>query len=144
MARPEHNLQCAAWVFAQHVLPDDADYASVETKIGADAKLMATHRKAAGIRAGEPDARVIWRGRVTFIEFKSATGYTSAVQKLRHKDLERAGAQVFVVRSIATLEAVFLGLGIPLRFHALPAAARDQMLGARQTKTARTKRRAVR
>ncbi len=32
MARPEHNLQQAAWVYAQHVLPPEADFASVETK----------------------------------------------------------------------------------------------------------------
>lgn len=131
MARPEHDLQCAAWVYAQHVLPDSADYASIETKIGLNAKRQAGDRKAAGVRAGEPDARVVWLSRVTFVEFKSPTGSVSPAQKKRHAELRRAGSEVYVVSSIAALKYVFLVLGIPLRFHALTVEDRDRMLAVR-------------
>lgn len=145
MARPEHNLQCAAWVYAQHVLPPEADFASVEVKLGRDDRIGAMHRKAAGHRAGQPDAQVVWRGRVTFIEFKAGASISEAQNK-RHAELRRAGAEVFIVRSIATLRAVFVGLGIPLRHHALTAETRDEMLAARRAspKKAPAKRRPAR
>ena len=87
-------------------------------------------RKMMGIRAGEPDARIVWRGRVTFIEFKAGASISDAQHK-RHAELRRAGAEVFIVRSVVTLATVFLGLGVPLRFHAMTPERRDEMLAAR-------------
>lgn len=135
--KPETALQAAAWVYAQQVLPPECDFASVETKIGLDAKRTAMFRKLAGCRAGQPDAQIVWRGRATFVEFKAGASISEAQHK-RHAELRRAGAEVYIVRSVANLEAVFLGLGIPLRFHALTAAHRDEMLAARRSKPART------
>ena len=131
MARPEHNLQAAAWVYAQHVLPPEADFASVETKLGRDDMVGAAMRKAAGVRKGQPDCQVVYKGRVVFVELKVAASVSDAQHK-RHAELRRAGAEVFVVRSIALLRQVFLGMGIPLRHHALTAEMRDEMLAARR------------
>ena len=130
MARPEHNLQQAAWVYAQHVLPPEADFASVETKLGRNDAIGAAMRKAAGVRAGQPDCQIIYKGRVVFVELKAGASVSDAQHK-RHAELRRAGAEVYVIRSIASLRQVFLGMGIPLRFHALTAEARDAMLAAR-------------
>lgn len=131
--KPESALQAACWVYAQQVLPDDADYASVETKTGRDDMTAGMFRKMMGVRAGEPDARLVWRGRVTFIELKAGASISEAQHK-RHAELRRAGAEVYIVRSVAGLAAVFGGLAIPLRFHALTPADRDNMLASRATK----------
>ena len=143
--KPEAALQAACWVYSQHVLPPEADFASVETKIGADNRQAGAFRKMMGVRAGQPDAQLVWRGRVTFIEFKAGAS-VSDVQHKRHAELRRAGAEVFIVRSIATLRAVFEGMGIPLRHHALTAETRDEMLAARRAapKKAPAKRRPAR
>ena len=130
MAHPEANLQAACWVYAQQVLPPECDFASVETKTGRNDRMAGMFRKAAGVRAGEPDARIVWRGRVTFVEFKAGASISDAQHK-RHAELRRAGAEVFIVRSVASLAAVFLGLGVPMRFHALTPERRDEMLAAR-------------
>ena len=137
MARPEHSLQTAACVYADQVLPPEADYAAVETKIGKDDMMAAVWRKQAGIRAGQPDAQITWRGRVTYIEYKSGTGSLSVAQKKRHPELRAAGAEVFIIRNIATLRAVFIGLCIPLRHHSLTAERRDEMIAARNAKPSR-------
>jgi len=136
--RPEHNLQTAACVYADQVLPPEADYAAVETKIGKDDMMAAVWRKQAGIRAGQPDAQLTWRGRITYIEYKSRTGSLSDAQHKRHAELRRAGSEVYIVRTIATLRAVFVGLGIPLRHHSLPAEMRDAMIAARNAKPSRS------
>lgn len=129
--QPEAALQAACWVYAQQVLPPEADYASIETKVGRNDKMAGMFRKMMGVRAGEPDARVIWRGRVTHLEFKAGASISDAQHK-RHAELRRAGAEVFIVRSVATLATVFTGLGIPLRFHAFTPEARDEALAARR------------
>lgn len=72
MARPEHNLQQAAWAYAQHVLPPEADFASVETKLGRNDAIGAAMRKAAGVRAGQPDCQIIYKGRVSSWNSKRA------------------------------------------------------------------------
>jgi len=130
MARPEHNLQMAAWVYAQHVLPPEADFASVETKLGRDDMVGAAMRKAAGVRKGQPDCQIIYKGRIVFVELKAGSSVSDAQHK-RHAELRRAGAEVYVIRTIASLRQVFLGMGIPLKFHALTAEQRDEMLAAR-------------
>ena len=129
--QPEAALQAACWVYAQQVLPPDCDFASVETKIGRDDRMAAIFRKMSGVRAGEPDARIVWRGRVTFIEIKAGASISDAQHK-RHAELQRAGADVFIVRSVATLHAVLVGLGVPLRAHAFTPELRDEQLAARR------------
>ena len=124
---PEHRLQCACWRYACDVLPENADYASVETKMGYDNRHGALQRKAAGVRAGEPDARVVWQGRVLFIEFKAGAG-VSAQQRIRHEQIRRARANVVVIRSVCELAIVFERFEIPLRFHAVTPATRDAAL----------------
>ena len=64
------------------------------------------------------------------MELKAGASVSDAQHK-RHAELRRAGAEVYVIRSIASLRQVFLGMGIPLRHHALTAEARDEMLAAR-------------
>jgi hypothetical protein len=131
MARPEHQLQMAAWVYAQQVLPPEADFASVETKTGRDDRVAAMHRKAAGIRSGQPDCQITYKGRVTYVELKAGSSVSDAQHK-RHAELRRAGAEVYVIRTIASLRQIFLGLGVQLRHHALTAEMRDEMLAARR------------
>lgn len=134
MSRPEHNLQAACWVYARDVLPEDADFASIETKTGRSDMMAAVWRKQAGIRAGQPDCQITYRGRVTYVELKAGATVSDA-QRKRHAELRRAGAEVYVVRSIVELHQVFTaGLLIPLRYHALDPATRDAMLAARAAK----------
>jgi hypothetical protein len=129
--KPESALQAAAWVYAQQVLPPEADFASVETKIGSDNRMAGMFRKMVGVRAGQPDCQIVFKGRVAFVELKVSAAISDAQHK-RHAELRRAGAEVYVVRSIATLRQVFMGMNIPLRHHALTAEMRDEMLAARR------------
>lgn len=130
MPTPEAFLQQACWVYSQHVLPPDADFFCVETKLGVDDQRRAAQRKALGIVAGTPDAMLVWKGRVTFVEFKSGAS-VSPVQRERHAKLETAGAVVHIVRTVAQLAAIFADLMIPLRHHSLTPEARDMMWRAR-------------
>lgn len=133
MSRPEQNLQAACWVYARDVLPEDADFASIETKTGRSDMMAAVWRKQAGIRAGQPDCQITYRGRVTYVELKAGATVSDA-QRKRHAELRRAGAEVYVVRSIVELARVFGAMAIPLRYHALDPATRDAMLAARAAK----------
>lgn len=132
--QPEAALQAACWVYSQQVLPEECDFASVETKTGRNDRMAGMFRKAAGVRAGQPDAQITWRGRITYVEYKFKAPI-SDIQHKRHAELRRAGAEVFIVRSVAGLAAVFGGLGVPLRFHALTPERRDEMLAARAANT---------
>jgi len=143
MARPERLLMQAAWTYAQQVLPPDADYCATPTETNASNKIAAFFRKLMGVRAGEPDSRIIWRGRYTGLEFKAGASVSES-QHRRHAELRNAGAETYIVRSISGLEAIWRGLGIPLRFHPLTPAMRDQMLAARGSKAKAAKPRLVR
>lgn len=138
---PEAALQQACWVYAQQVLPPDADYASIETKLGVSDIRRAAQRRGLGIRAGEPDARLIWKGRYYGIEFKAGASLSPA-QRDRHAQIEAAGAEVYVLRSVTGLARLFADLQIPLRFHALTPERRDQMLAGRRV-AAKAKRAGV-
>lgn len=130
MATPEALLQQACWVYAQHVLPPDADFACIETKIGVDDQARAAQRRALGIVAGQPDAQIVFKGRVWFVEFKAGAA-VSQVQRDRHQKLEAAGSEVYIIRTVAQLAALFSDLQIPLRHHSLTPEARDMMWRAR-------------
>lgn len=132
--KPEAALQAAAWTFAQQVLPPEADYAAIRVETGRNDVWTGIKNKQAGLRKGEPDARVIYKSRITFFEYKAGASVSEAQHK-RHAELRRAGAEVYIVRSIATLRQIFMGLGIPLKFHALTAEQRDEMLAARAAAT---------
>jgi hypothetical protein len=140
--RPEASLQAACWVYAQQVLPEECDYAANEVNTGRNDRMAGMFRKIAGVRAGQPDAQITWRGRITYIEYK-VKAPISDIQHKRHAELRRAGAEVFIVRSVATLASVFLGLGVPLRFHALTPETRDEMLAARSAQPGKTRRNPV-
>lgn len=140
--KPEDALQCACWTYAQQVLPPDADYASIETKIGHNDRIGGMFRKMKGIRAGEPDARVIYRGRYTGIEFKAGASVSDA-QHRRHAEIRRAGGEVYVVRSVVELREVFVLLGIELRHHSFTPEMRDEALAARQGKPAKPRRKSA-
>ena len=128
--KPEQALMMACNVYAGHVLPPECDYAATEINTGRNDKVAGVFRKLSGAKKGQPDAQITWRGRITYIEYKVKAPISDAQHK-RHAELRRAGAEVFIVRSVAALSAVFLGLGVPLRFHALTPHQRDEMLAAR-------------
>lgn len=130
MAHLEANLQAACNVYAGQVLPPECDYAANEVNTGRSDRMAAIFRMRAGVKKGQPDAQITWRGRITYIEYKVKAPISDAQHK-RHAELRRAGAEVFIVRSVAGLAAVFAGLGVPLRFHALTPERRDEMLAAR-------------
>lgn len=52
-------------------------------------------------RGGFPDRFYAKGGRVVLIEWKRSDGVLSKQQQLRHRQLRKAGVEVFVVRSIA-------------------------------------------
>lgn len=49
---------------------------------------------------GRPDLELCWKGRLIFIEVKVAGGKLSPAQEVAHCNLERAGMDVRVVRSL--------------------------------------------
>jgi hypothetical protein len=61
---------------------------------------------APGYVAGSPDVLVVLRGRPILIELKAPKGTVKKHQKGVHADLTRAGATVYVARSIEDLEEI--------------------------------------
>lgn len=61
-------------------------------------------------RAGVPDFLVIIQGRTFFVEFKTATGKVSRLQRHEHGKIRGAGVPVYVVRSVEELEATLMAL----------------------------------
>lgn len=129
--KPEQALMMACNVYASHVLPPECDYAATEINTGRNDRIAGVFRKLSGAKKGQPDAQIVWRGRVTFIEFKAGASISPAQHK-RHAELRGAGAEVFIIRSVATLHSVLVGLGVPLRFHAMTPETRDEALAARR------------
>lgn len=61
-----------------------------------------------GVRAGWPDLEIGYKGRMLFLEVKSADGSLSAAQRIAHKAIADAGFTVLVVRDA---ESAIHGVG---------------------------------
>lgn len=129
---PETVLQMAANSYAEDVLPPGAVYYANEVKSGLDDARLGDFRKRIGCKRGMPDAAVLYRGRTAYIEWKRPDGGgLNKEQKDMHARLRAAGAEVYVLRSIASLRQVFLGLGVPLLFNARTAELRDEEVASK-------------
>lgn len=62
------------------------------------------------VKRGVPDIMIVVNGRLIGLEVKSETGRQSQDQIDFQKDLERAGARYFLVRSIEDVEEALNGL----------------------------------
>ena len=58
-------------------------------------------------RPGAPDVTVCWSGKFIGIEIKSEIGTMSPAQKRAKAQIEAAGGEYHIVRSIADIKAVF-------------------------------------
>lgn len=56
-----------------------------------------------GNRAGIPDIYALHNGRHIWIEVKRANGRVSKIQNYVHDEMEKQGAEVYVVKSLAEL-----------------------------------------
>jgi len=65
--------------------------------------------------AGLPDFGVIDSGKIMWIEVKAPKGRVSPAQALCHQALRRAGAPVYVIRSLDEAIAALRQAGVPLR-----------------------------
>lgn len=68
-------------------------------------------RRTVGFTAGDPDIFIILRGRAYGLELKTAKGTVGKHQEARHDQWRRAGAEVFIVRSLEDAEGIVAALG---------------------------------
>jgi hypothetical protein len=61
-------------------------------------------------RRGAPDRIVIHAGRVVFVETKALKGVPSAIQKVRHREMRAAGADVRVINTREQVDALIVEL----------------------------------
>lgn len=120
--RAEHALHRSVVRFLRLALPDDAAFMHVPNH-GRRGTLEAALLASLGQLPGAPDLLVVWRGRALFIELKTPVGALSKTQKLTHRRLIAAGADVCVCRSLEGVEASLREAGLRLRATCLGRAA---------------------
>ncbi len=67
-------------------------------------------RRVAGFVPGCPDVCFIVAGHLYGLELKAKRGVCAADQLLRHEEWRKAGATVYVIRSLDQVEAIIAGL----------------------------------
>lgn len=115
---PEYAIQCAIARHLAAVLHPDVFFTAIPAGNiggGAEAARRGAMIKAMGYRAGTPDLMLLHEGRAFFIEIKAADGELSPAQDLTHLLIRRAGAPVFVARSVIEVETILRAAEIPMR-----------------------------
>lgn len=107
-AQPERAFQRQVCDFLTVALPPDSFFSAIP---GGDGKMT----RAPGYKSGVPDVMVIHDWTPIFFELKAPKGRVTEVQKQTHDALRTAGADVFVVRSLAEVSDHLRGCGVPLR-----------------------------
>ena len=110
----EDDLQRAVVAFLAVALPDDAMAFAVPNG-GQRHPRAAARLKGLGVVAGVPDLAIVWRGRVRFVEMKSARGVLSEAQKQTIRRLHYCGAIVLTCRSLEEVERGLRDTGVPLK-----------------------------
>jgi hypothetical protein len=105
---PERDFQKQVCEFLKLALPADSFFSAIP---GGDGKMT----RAPGYVSGMPDVMVIHDWTPIFFELKAPKGRVSDVQTMTHNALRCAGADVYVVRSLAEVSDHLRGCGVPLR-----------------------------
>lgn len=109
----EAQLHRAVAAFMALGMPSDAVWTTFPA--GGGGRVRGAMLKAAGLRAGWPDIQVLYKGRLHCLELKTKAGVVSNDQRACHRDLTRAGAEVFICRSVEDVCLALRCAGIPLR-----------------------------
>jgi hypothetical protein len=110
----EFEFHCSVADFLNLVLPDDADWCHTPNG-GFRTAAEAGKLKAMGVKAGDPDIRLIYQGRVYFIELKRVGGTVSVSQIARGIRLQRCGAHVRKAETLEEVQDALKGFGIPIK-----------------------------
>lgn len=111
---PEETLQRSVVKLLRHALPEGSIFFAVPNG-GLRSRTEAIRFKSTGTLAGVPDLLVITAGRILGIELKSGNGRLSDAQLYCHEQFRRAGADVFVCRSLEEVADALTAAGVPLR-----------------------------
>ena len=110
----EHQLQLACAQFLDACLPADATWNHCPNE-GKRSEAAGRRLLAEGMKPGQPDIEVVYRGRSFFIELKAPGKYPDQVQKDRQLLLVRCGCPVLsCCRSVEAMVA-FISQHVPLR-----------------------------
>lgn len=109
----EAQLHRQVAAFLDVALPASAVWTTFPA--GGGGKVRGAKLKACGLRAGWPDLQVIYAGRFIAIELKAKTGTTSQEQDDCHRQISRAGGEVFLCRSLRDVELSLQCVNVPLR-----------------------------
>ena len=110
---PEQALQRQIAQFLDVALGGTAWYSAIP--LGGGGRVRGAILRSMGTKEGTPDMVVLDAGRAIFLELKAPKGRVSPAQEACHKALRRAGATVYVVRSLDEAIAVLFRAGVPLR-----------------------------
>ncbi len=110
----EDQLHAGVKAFLDAALPSDA-FAAHYPAGGKRPKSTAGKMKSMGQVAGMPDWLIVYRGRLFGIELKTRSGRLSPEQIATHDALRRAGACVWLARSVDDVQQALQAWGIPLR-----------------------------
>ncbi len=88
--------------------------------------------KELGAKAGVSDLVLDLRGRIIYVEVKTATGKMSGPQNEWRKWAGRRLAAYHVVRSVDDMQALFDLLGIPVKARAMPSNLQRAVAAARK------------
>jgi len=113
-AHPEADLQRAVVAYLNAALPADAWFTAINP-VPAKSKAVAGLSKAMGLVPGVPDLVILWHGETLWVELKSRTGWTNAVQRACMLAIADAGAEIAVCRDIDEVAAALEGFGMKLR-----------------------------
>ena len=112
--REEFALAKSVKQFLEAALPRDAVFMSIPNE-GRRSLKSAGELKSVGLLTGAPDLLIVWRGRAIFIELKTKTGCLSKAQRIVHKRLLAAEAELQICRSVEEVETFLRALGLRLR-----------------------------
>ena len=110
---PEQALQRQIAQFLDVALGGTAWYGAIP--LGGGGRVRGAILHSTGTKEGTPDMCVVDAGRVLFLELKSPKGRVSPAQEACHRALRRAGAPVYIIRSLDEAIAALRQAGVPLR-----------------------------
>jgi len=110
---PEQALQRQIAQFLDVALGGTAWYSAIP--LGGGGRVRGAILHSTGTKEGTPDMCVVDAGRVLFLELKSPKGRVSPAQEACHRALRRAGAPVYIIRSLDEAIAALRQAGVPLR-----------------------------
>jgi len=111
----EYELHRQVVKFLHHALDDNVVFFHSPNggyRYATEAKRL----KAMAVIPGLPDLGLVNEGRIVWLELKRAKGSAlSPAQHYCHAQLRRAGAPVYVIRTLEELAAALTAAGIPLK-----------------------------